>query len=570
MPYVKNPITHPSGKVSEETAKINTNFSILADAFYNSDPENSPIYRACYVGITAPLNPKVGQIWVDTSVAPPLIKVYNGTNWLEVKPANVDEPTTPYIGQFWFDTTVSPPVLKIYDGTNWQVVNSPYEGNTAPTNPYIGQFWLDTSINPPILKIYDGTNWQSNVSNADKLDGQDGSYYLNRANHTGTQPPSSISPQGHGSGLNADLLDGYHAGNSGWGRIPVVGIDGVMEVGKYIDFHLTPDSTAGYEPRLEAIDPNNLAINRKKIWHEGNDGAGSGLDADKVDGFDASQTPSPNVIPVSNDQSVIPQDFLPLFTPLSVPYSQLYIAFSAPASPQVYDSFYNTNTNELFYWNGSAWIKVDWTKWVQNDIWYRLGKLRISNGQLQVSNDGTNWYQVFPALGRTVEVIADDTNTADNFKIAYLTVGQALLLRNKYKIRCACINPSAWSGELKHSSTNDFVYGFRPNGINISDGAIQILRAAGNSTGCAGYTGYSFVPIVEGTINDSYNWAAFNFIVLDKVYQSATGRAIDSWPSGGVFVANGSFPSNGYFIGTMTNRNGINLNVDYLIITRQG
>ena len=171
MPYVKNPIVYPSGKVSEDTAQINTNFSILADAFYNSDPENSPIYRACYVGITAPLNPKVGQIWVDISVAPPVIKVYNGTNWLEVKPASVDQPST----------------------------------------PYIGQLWLDTSVNPPILKIYDGTNWQSNVSNADKLDGQEGSYYLNRANHTGTQPPSTISPQGSGSGLDADKLDTFHA-----------------------------------------------------------------------------------------------------------------------------------------------------------------------------------------------------------------------------------------------------------------------------------------------------------------------------------------------------------------------
>jgi len=48
---------------------------------------------------------------------------------------------------------------------------------------------------------------------ADKLDGQEGSYYLDRANHTGTQPPSSISPQGSGSGLDADKLDGFHATN---------------------------------------------------------------------------------------------------------------------------------------------------------------------------------------------------------------------------------------------------------------------------------------------------------------------------------------------------------------------
>jgi len=131
MPYVKRPITYPTGKVSEQTEQINVNFSILADAFYNSDPENSPIYRGAYVGISAPLNPKVGQIWVDTSVIPPLIKVYNGTSWLEVKPASVEIPTTPYVGQLWLDTSVNPPVLKIYDGTNWQsnVSNANYANN---------------------------------------------------------------------------------------------------------------------------------------------------------------------------------------------------------------------------------------------------------------------------------------------------------------------------------------------------------------------------------------------------------------------------------------------------------
>jgi hypothetical protein len=34
---------------------------------------------------------------------------------------------------------------------------------------------------------------------------------LDRSSHTGTQSPSSINPQGTGSGLHADLLDGMHA-----------------------------------------------------------------------------------------------------------------------------------------------------------------------------------------------------------------------------------------------------------------------------------------------------------------------------------------------------------------------
>lgn len=45
---------------------------------------------------------------------------------------------------------------------------------------------------------------------ADKLDAQHGSYFLDRANHTGSVLPGAISPQGTGSGLDADTVDGKH------------------------------------------------------------------------------------------------------------------------------------------------------------------------------------------------------------------------------------------------------------------------------------------------------------------------------------------------------------------------
>ena len=56
---------------------------------------------------------------------------------------------------------------------------------------------------------------------ADTVDGQEATSLLNRASHTGTQsastitgtfPPSVISPQGSGSGFDADSVDGQHAG----------------------------------------------------------------------------------------------------------------------------------------------------------------------------------------------------------------------------------------------------------------------------------------------------------------------------------------------------------------------
>jgi len=75
---------------------------------------------------------------------------------------------------------------------------------------------------------------QSAVSaqDADKLGGQEGSYYLNRANHTGTQSPDTISPQGSGSGLDADMLESFHASQTpAANTIPVAKSDGKLDEG---------------------------------------------------------------------------------------------------------------------------------------------------------------------------------------------------------------------------------------------------------------------------------------------------------------------------------------------------
>ncbi|MFZ8861397.1 MAG: phage tail protein [Thermocrinis sp.] len=290
--------------------------------------------------------------------------------------------------------------------------------------------------------------------------------------------------------------------------------------------------------------------------------------ADTVDGFHASLVPAPNVIPITNTQSVIPQDFLPLFTPLSIPYSQLYIQSSAPSFPYLYDSWYNIETNELFYWNGSAWIKVDWTKWIQNDIWFRLEKLRVNNGSLEISNNRTNWYRVFPAIGRIVEVIADDTNPADNFKIAYLTVGQTLLVRGRNLARASAVSPSLWVGNYYHTYVGGLWFGIFPSNITISDGYGQWV--AGHSHNVSAYytSSRTFVPITEQA-NEAHNWALFSIQILNN---RMTTTSVGHGETGLCLTANigsGSFPSNGYFLGSFCYE-GTRIVVDYLAITRQG
>lgn len=88
-----------------------------------------------------------------------------------------------------------------------------------------------------------------NALQASELGGHDSAYHLSRSNHTGTQPPSSISPQGAASGLNADKVDGYEAASL---------LDRANHTGTQPPSSLSPQGT------------------------------GSGLDADTVDGMHAS------------------------------------------------------------------------------------------------------------------------------------------------------------------------------------------------------------------------------------------------------------------------------------------
>ncbi len=53
--------------------------------------------------------------------------------------------------------------------------------------------WLLYNTADNRLYYSTGTSWELRATNSDALGGQNGAYYLNRANHTGTQPASSIS-----------------------------------------------------------------------------------------------------------------------------------------------------------------------------------------------------------------------------------------------------------------------------------------------------------------------------------------------------------------------------------------
>ena len=201
--------------------------------------------------------------------------------------------------------------------STWSVLSSKYLINVDTVDGYHAG---NASGNVPVSNGTVNTNL-----NADKLDGQHGTFFQARANHTGTQAPSTISPQGAGSGLNADMLDGYHSsyfetpdgaqakaygvftsptyGTVDWNTLDNPGAN-ILNMGNAANgpgpssyFHCMVINYSGHITQLaipygNSMAPgiymrgryNNVWTAWEKVWTTSNDGSGSGLDADLLDG----------------------------------------------------------------------------------------------------------------------------------------------------------------------------------------------------------------------------------------------------------------------------------------------
>lgn len=110
---------------------------------------------------------------------------------------------------------------------------------------------------------------------------------------------------GTSSGLDADLVDGLHASAT-----PTAGqlapVSGTPTTNRLLKFAAT-----GLANSLVSDSGTTLTYNGNMIWHAANDGAGSGLDADLVDGLHASTIPTAGQLtPVSGTPST---NYLPKF-----------------------------------------------------------------------------------------------------------------------------------------------------------------------------------------------------------------------------------------------------------------
>lgn len=127
-------------------------------------------------------NTRISQLPAATTVASPDVIPFSSISGSETRKITANnlalrlvelgltvgtsEPTSPYNGQLFVDTSTNPPVLKVYNGASFTIVSflpgssvATSPGTTAPSSPVLGQLWLDTSQDPEELKIYDGADF---------------------------------------------------------------------------------------------------------------------------------------------------------------------------------------------------------------------------------------------------------------------------------------------------------------------------------------------------------------------------------------------------------------------------
>ena len=122
------------------------------------------------------------------------------------------------------------------------------------------------------------TTLPANGGNADTVDGYHASGLLTALSNSNkgisitvggtTKSVSNISVNYASSAGNADTLDGYHANGSNvapYGHIPTIESDGVMEVGKYIDFHNDNSGKYDFSTRLQTTGNYGNSVNLPSV-----------------------------------------------------------------------------------------------------------------------------------------------------------------------------------------------------------------------------------------------------------------------------------------------------------------
>jgi hypothetical protein len=104
MAYTKRPFNYWGmllNQVEVDLNSANDNFDILGQAFIEGDPASKPIKKSVYIGTSPPSDVGVGTLWLDTSEISPILKIWDGRQWIIIGEAGGtggEVPTQPVTG----------------------------------------------------------------------------------------------------------------------------------------------------------------------------------------------------------------------------------------------------------------------------------------------------------------------------------------------------------------------------------------------------------------------------------------------------------------------------------------
>lgn len=147
-----------------------------------------------------------------------------------------------------------------------QIAASFFDNNTFKirvTNGSVNNSWRNIIHSGNISS--QSVNYANSAGNADMVDGYHANGLLTALSNSNngisitvggtTKSISNINVNYAASAGNANTLDGYHANGSNdrpYGHIPTIESDGVMEVGRYIDFHNDNNGKHDFSTRLQS------------------------------------------------------------------------------------------------------------------------------------------------------------------------------------------------------------------------------------------------------------------------------------------------------------------------------
>jgi len=151
----KPPITVADGALNNQTSLslVGQNYSgygpVIAGNFLHL-LEN-------FANVTAPINPVQGQLWYDTASGSNILRVYNGTQWVEAgalkkaTAANQPSVSASVAGDLWVDTTNSQ--LYLFSGASWLLVGPTYSAGLQ-TGPIVESIVDTSNVSHPVISMY--------------------------------------------------------------------------------------------------------------------------------------------------------------------------------------------------------------------------------------------------------------------------------------------------------------------------------------------------------------------------------------------------------------------------------